>query len=455
MLRAYLSCDFERGRPKLREHKYVERAGKDGMEKVLGIGAEVMDLLPISIGMHCSDRQTIETWSAVTRARDVFITGLPNFNTTEAYEKVAYDRLRPCGVVRPDLRMAVSGFRCSGQIVSALQNAGIDSTLKLSRLEGETLEEVRARLQANHRRGSRLVHKIVPDLVKAAQEALALETAQKAFEKIPESRRWYLDPSWFLVSVPELQAAGHFPALTPRQRAYIVRILALDAECPVRQHLIAHHEWWNDDENANALDELAAAAQWYKSHIQLPPFFFLKWSVHGRHVELPPWMDWPLGGEKLKPPTLLRRLREVADLRQLGPDVHFSHLDRYEDPPAEGEHSLRVLRSSHQISRVAKQLRNCARSYISQVKGGYVLVAAFEGEKPTALAGYAGGSEWDHRPVASSNRNVDAGVQAKFDRFLPALVKSATGDDARSSSTPRVELNASDRARVELALGLR
>ena len=144
-------------------------------------------------------------------------------------------------------------------------------------------------------------------------------------------------------------------------------------------------------------------------------------------------MDWPLGGEKLKPPTLLRRLREVADLRQLGPDVHFSHLDRYEDPPAEGEHSLRVLRSSHQISRVAKQLRNCAGGYINEVKrGGYVLVAAFEGEKPTALAGYAGGSEWDHRPVASSNRNVDAGVQAKFDRFLPALVK-AKGDITRSN----------------------
>ena len=90
--------------------------------------------------------------------------------------------------------------------------------------------------------------------------------------------------------------------------------------------------------------------------------------------------------------------------------------------------SLRVLRSSHQVSSVGKQLHNCARSYINRVKEhGYVLVAAFEGEKPTALAGWdpRRGRQWAHRPVASSNRNVDAGVQAKFDRFLPALMKSA------------------------------
>ena len=89
-------------------------------------------------------------------------------------------------------------------------------------------------------------------------------------------------------------------------------------------------------------------------------------------------------------------------------------------------HSLRVLRSSHQVSRVGKQLHNCAGSYINRVKGGYVLVAAFEGEKPTALAGWdpRRGRQWDHRPVVTNNRNADAGVRAKFDAFLPALVKS-------------------------------
>ena len=77
-------------------------------------------------------------------------------------------------------------------------------------------------------------------------------------------------------------------------------------------------------------------------------------------------------------------------------------------------------------SRVGKQLHNCAGGYIDRVKRGYVLVAAFEGEKPTALAGWdhRRGRQWDHRPVAVNNKNVDAVVQAKFDEFLPALVKA-------------------------------
>ena len=377
------------------------------MEKVLGIGAEVFDHL-LYDRINSNHRQTIKTWRAVDRARDVFIAGLRNFNTTEAYEKVVYEKCFPGICV---MSRVTRGFRSSGQIISALQNVGIDSPLKLSRLEGKALEDVQARLQANHRRGSRLVHKIVPDLVKAAQNGISGLDSERV--------RRRLQDGWWLVSVPELQAAGHFPALTRRQRVDIGLILGLDAECPVRQHLITHHEWWNDEENANALDELAEAAHWYRLSADED---FLEAMGPGRNR----WTDWPEGGEKLKPPTLLRRLREAADLRQLGPDVHFSHLDRYEDPPAEGEHSLRVLRSSHQVSRVAKQLHNCAGSYINRVKGGYVLVAAFEGEKPTALAGWdpAGGRQWDHRPVAVNNRNADAGLRAKFDKFLPALMKS-------------------------------
>ena len=32
-----------------------------------------------------------------------------------------------------------------------------------------------------------------------------------------------------------------------------------------------------------------------------------------------------------------------------------------------------------------------------------------------------GGRSWDHRPVASGNRNTSAQVQARFDTFLPTL----------------------------------
>jgi hypothetical protein len=301
------------------------------------------------------------------------------------------------------------------------------------------------------------VHKIVPDLVKAAQEAVeenrfAGQLIKRSGKRVKVLKLKEVE-GWWLVSVPELQAAGHFPALTRRQREDITYILALDAECPVRQHLITHREWWNNEENANALDELYwAAALWYDGRTTAYRF--------DRRSSQPPSFetDWPEGGEKLKPRTLLRRLREAADLRELGPDVRFSHLDCYEDPPAEGEHSLRVLRSSHQVSSVGKQLHNCARSYINRVKEhGYVLVAAFEGEKPTALAGWdhRRGRQWDHRPVAVNNRNVDAGVRKKFDEFLPALVKAKPkGDVTCSRHELYAGLSARNRQYLEFVRGI-
>ena len=121
-------------------------------------------------------------------------------------------------------------------------------------------------------------------------------------------------------------------------------------------------------------------------------------------------------------------MRAAEDRRQLGPDVRFSHLDDIADPaPAEdGGSSLRVLRSSHEIARVARDLHNCARRYIGRVqKRGYVLVALFKGDKAVALAGHAGGPEWDHRPVAANNRTASAEVGARFDAFLPMLRQRA------------------------------
>ena len=114
------------------------------------------------------------------------------------------------------------------------------------------------------------------------------------------------------------------------------------------------------------------------------------------------------------------RPAERSALRRLGPDVRFTHLDAVKDPPADGDASLRVLRSSHELDRVGKELRNCAGSYGRRVD--YALVALYKGDKVEALAGYArGGRSWDHRPVAKCNRNASEEVLARFDTFLPTL----------------------------------
>ena len=62
------------------------------------------------------------------------------------------------------------------------------------------------------------------------------------------------------------------------------------------------------------------------------------------------------------------------------------------------------------------------------VCGSKVLVALFKNEKAVALAGYAGGHSWDHRPVLRANRNVDdKAILARFDSFLPVLARSFRG----------------------------
>ena len=346
VLREYLGWPVEEERPEfMRRHggedgvmeeetasKAVFKAFEsEGMEKVLGIGPEVLEELrlidpyrpesdPFFVFEKRHALEKVKSWDGITKGGDIFIPGLPKFDIMQAYATLMLDDARANGW------------------------------------------------------------------------------------------EW---PFW-LVSVGELHAPGHFPAIRLERTRHqlecgypptLIRILTAGPQNPARQHLINHHAWWNNDENANALDELKRMAIWYDHGSS-------RWAS-----------DWPEGGEKLKPPTLLRRLREAEARRSLGPDIHFAHLDCIADPPAEGKLALRVLRRSHHIAHVAAHLSNCARSYIGRVKSGrYVLVGAFAGEKPKALAGYAaGGGGWDHRPVFFGNKNVDSGTGALFDAFLPAL----------------------------------
>ena len=410
--------------PLLRTSELREAAR--GMEKVLGIGADTIELLhqrsggaidagdPVRIvqGEHAGRRGRIRSywpesteffvtvhlggvdgdqvyvserdaaydieavlssWRGIERGKDLFVRGLQNFDIPAAYDglhalaeqQALYTRYR----IEPTT--AVPGI--GPATASRLAEAGVSTLGGLASLQGDAIDRVLAST-------SRLSRE---RLVSLSQTADRLRSSSKL--------------GIWLFSVHALQAFGHFPALArdnPRALRHVEAILASPTESPQRRHLITHSKWWNDGENANALDELVA-----------------------------PGSDWPEGGETLPPRTLLRRLREAAALRRLGPDVRFSHLDAIEDPPTDGDASLRVLRSSHEIEHVGKALRNCAGSYMDRVKrGNYALVALYKGDKVEALAGYArGGRSWDHRPVASGNRNTSAQVQARFDTFLPIL----------------------------------
>ena len=338
-------------------------------------------LVSVSEGNVAYDIEAVlSSWRGIERGKDLFVTGLQNFDIPAAYDglhALAEQALREdTGLLyRSSPTTAVPGI--GPATASRLAEAGVSTLGGLASLQGDAIDRVLAST-------SRLSRKRLVSLSQAADRIRAPSSSELGI---------------WLFPAHALQAFGHFPALArdnPRALRHVEAILASPTESPQRRHLITHSKWWDDGENANALDELVA-----------------------------PGSDWPEGGETLPPRTLLRRLREAAALRRLGPDVRFSHLDGIEDPPTDGEASLRVLRSSHEIEHVGKALRNCAGSYIDRVKrGDYTLVALYkgEGDKVEALAGYArGGRSWDHSPVASGNRNTSAQVQARFDTFLPTL----------------------------------
>ena len=338
----------------------------------------------------------LSSWRGIERGKELFVTGLQNFDIPAAYAGLHEQRVRESSSLYWDeLRSTIPSLSTDclegigPKIASRLEEAGVPSVGTLASLQGDAIDRVLAST-------SRLSRPRLELFIR--QAVLLLATGSPL--------------SLWIFSVRALQAFGHFPALArdnPRALRHVEAILALGAESPQRQHLVTHSTWWDDGENANALDELVA----------------------------PDESDWPEGGETLPPPTLLRRLREAAALRRLGPDVRFSHLDAVEDPPADGDASLRVLRSSHEIERVGKELHNCAGSYARRVRSGnYALVALFKGDKVEALAGYARGrNSWDHMPVASCNLNASKEFKARFDTFLPTLREWSNSTQGRETTS--------------------
>ena len=396
------------------------REGANGLEKVLGIGADTIELLHrrsggglvigdpvlrVNRGMRIVRPYTewgpiaefdehvraasiassndnlvydidavLSPWRGIERGKALFVTGLQNFDLPAAYAGLHEQRVRE---QESSSTQVLEGI--GPAIASRLKEAGVSSVGALASLQGDAIDRVLAST-------SRLSRERLELFISQAHQLYSRPAAGS-------SSRLGL----WIFSAHALRAFGHFPALArdnPRALRHVEAILALGAESPQRQHLVTHSTWWDDGENANALDELVA-----------------------------PGSDWPEGGETLPPPTLLRRLRERAALRRLGPDVRFTHLDAVKDPPADGDASLRVLRSSHELDRVGEKLRNCAGSYGRRASSGnYALVALYKGDKVEALAGYArGGRSWDHRPVAKCNRNASEEVLARFDTFLPTL----------------------------------
>jgi hypothetical protein len=103
-----------------------------------------------------------------------------------------------------------------------------------------------------------------------------------------------------------LQASISNAAYHDRPRS-LGALLRASEDCPPRQHLFRHRVWWDNDNHANALDELVRSLQiWkdledYEGQRNLDEF----------------QLFWPVGGEAMHPVQLLNALREMTEIRQV------------------------------------------------------------------------------------------------------------------------------------------
>lgn len=125
---------------------------------------------------------------------------------------------------------------------------------------------------------------------------------------------------------------------------------AAENQTAAMQHLIRHHSSWVEEpKNIASLDELVRVHQAQKE---------------GHYCRY-----WPEGAEKMRPATLLRKMREMELQSEIGPDQIYSHLKRLPDTG-----DLRVLRSKYEIAKVGRQLKNCALNYAPDVRDGECLL---------------------------------------------------------------------------------
>lgn len=360
-----------------------------GLEKVTGMPADtIKPLLQLQLTNHTEDttswRELLTTYKDVTRGKDVFIPGLGNFNIPEVYEDMVNKRRQ---MYASHLLHAIK----SPYIRKAYKEILKDADDRLPPLpESNTAEDIRLWLAKYHssdlikilasndlgsilkERGFSLNNE--PPFAPFISSSMSEWRNHISWQKSLCQHRFLLSaysgsvlrgtwdrngaPFW-LVSVPELQAAGHFSKALGGNNEdeqnnlfyHLVEVLSKPNDYPGKQHLLTWYDFWNDPDNIGSIDEICNCTQ------------------------------WPEGWESMGPRQLLRRLREIARITSFGPMVKYDYLDALPDKGL-----IRVLRSNHEIGEAADKLGNCAHSYIHRVAQESLILVVLTNSKGKAIA---------------------------------------------------------------------
>ena len=298
--------------------------GLANFERVIGVDqASIRELLSPNCGLKSrlsrNCRQAIlhnlGQWEGVCKGKDLFIKGLGSFNVIEVYEATLRQRL-------PAHSMALKAQALDGYKATALKRVANEH-----RAQRNKATAIRCLLENPEFD--------ILQFVESQPGSSLLASAQTPGNAAPtrtELANLIACPPSLVLTPTELRAHAYFPAVvSSKEWEQLCPTLLLPLFCvPLRdgrlrrppkiwrleslladltsepcQHLIRFAQWWNNEDNSNALDEILQDNSFLRLSSPLP---------HG----------WPDGAVGMSPPQLLNKLREAQRLRVHGPNQRYS-----------------------------------------------------------------------------------------------------------------------------------
>ncbi|KAJ1453272.1 hypothetical protein M885DRAFT_524664 [Pelagophyceae sp. CCMP2097] len=303
----------------------------------------------------------------ISRGSDVFIRGLPRFDILAVYDEIITQRTR--GITFPSWERLLAEIE-AGKLLHAANELRHEDPARWGPRFTRKEDAIRCLLDEHDGLGDGLA-----EFCKAHEVEWSKESMKTHHE-------WNRPSNW-IPTPDDLRARGHFPEIFAgflseatdssiqnsqaaeykKMLEIITSILGLREDYRdessetaemLRDHLLRHHGSWDQPDRGGCLDELHSC-------------------TNPREIA---------GFAEMEPPELINVLRERTRLQNLGPDVHYDRLD-----DLQGTSSLAMLRCKYEIEDAGKRLRNCARSYASQVQMcECVLVELRDASgKPTAI----------------------------------------------------------------------
>jgi len=378
--------------------------GAQGFSKIFNIPRD--DILQHTwLGQHNDMARSMAGWATVTRGSDIFVKGMRKFDVMavyDAYTKQQADarHLDLLGYLTNEDLEELCREHCPEYDNHHPNNNDATATMKKEDLM-RSLMVKRPALDIDH-------------IVFQRKIEDSNNPNVKLFQKIMWNNSWF-------ISLEDLLFEGYVRSHLTRNQNYstynttynIRSVLFAKPDSPMRQHLIKYFDSWFTPENIVTIDELAMSQQSYDRNL---------------HQNCD---DWPDDWDHRKPRELVNSIRALHQNRTLASHSNLHKYDHLKELQDQGP--LKVVRGDLEFFHVARELRNCAFSYIKQCReerGIFVTLRDSKDKSKLVALGLIRyeddevNREWSEIRL-SHNRSPAADVLSQFNSFTSVIQKWA------------------------------